>query len=157
MTAEQPAQPSHRGLRRLGGGLLAVAIGLGAVVLLVMFLNSRDNAHVDQATTAQPGQAFSSPQDYLGGEQVRLLRAGDVFVVYGGARAPPALVALREQLSGPPDPAIEAAGQAVILTRRAGTDGVVALGGERILRTADPDDPTLEQFASQLLGVQAGD
>jgi hypothetical protein len=153
MSADQPSTPSHRGLRRLGGGLIALAIGLGAVVLLVMFLNSRDNAHVDQATTAQPGQAFDAPQQYLGPEQLRLLRAGDVFLLYGGARAPAPLVALRDQLSGPPDEAIEAAGQAVILVRRAGADGVVALGGERILRTADPADPALEQFASQLLGA----
>jgi hypothetical protein len=148
---------SHRGLRRIGSGLLSLLIGFGAVVLLLVFLNSRDDAHVDPAAEPPaPGQVYSTPEQLLDTAQVRLLGVGDVYVVYGTPRAPPELRALREQLSGPPDPALEQAGQAVILVRRPGTDGVVALGGDHVLRTAAPADPALGQFASYWLGRGTG-
>jgi uncharacterized protein YjeT (DUF2065 family) len=154
-TDRTPAR--YRALRRIGGGLLAVAIGLGAVVLLLLFLNSRDEAHVDPAAeVAAPGELYRTPEQLLDAGQVRLLALGDVYVLYGTARAPAALRALREQLSGPPDPALEQAGQAVVLVRDPGTDGVVALGGDHIVRTADPTDPQLESFASFWLGRGAG-
>jgi hypothetical protein len=144
---------SHRGLRRLGGGLISVALGLGAVVLLLLFFNSRDDAPVDPAANAPlPGEPYRTPEQLLDTEQLRLLAAGDVYLLYGTATAPAPLRALRERLSGPPDPALELAGQAVILQRRAGTAGVVALGGDHILRVSDPADPGLDRFSSYWLG-----
>jgi hypothetical protein len=157
--APQPSQPSHRALRRVGGGLLALLIGLGAVVLLVIWFNSRDDAGVDHSGDASanvPGQVFDQPQQYLDARQVALLDKGDVFVVSAGARPAAPLVALREQLSGPPDPVLEQAGQAVVLVQRPGTDGVVALAHGRRLETADPADPRLETFAAHWLGRGAG-
>ncbi|MDO8210457.1 hypothetical protein [Conexibacter sp. CPCC 206217] len=152
MSAEQPPA-RHRALRRLGGGVISVAIGLGAVVLLLLFLNSRDDAHVDPAApAAAPGALYRTPEQLLDAQQVRLLRTGDVYMLYGTARAPVQLRALQDRLSGPPDPALEEAGQAVVLLRKPGTDGVVALGGDRIVRVADPADGSLETFASYWLG-----
>lgn len=146
----------RRRLRRLGGGVLAVALGLGGVVLLMLFLNSRDDAGVELqvATTGAsgPGVPFDGAGDLLDARQLRLLEAGDVFVLYSAPRPPAALRQLRETLSGPPDPVLEQAGQAVILQRRAGTDGVVALAWRRRFDAQDPADPELETFAAYWLG-----
>ena len=43
-------------------------------------------------------------------------------------------------------------GQAVVLARRAGTKGVVALAWRHRLRAAGARDPQLEEFASYWLG-----
>lgn len=146
---------SHRGLRRVGGGIVAGLLGLGAVLLLVLFLNSRDDASVDHTDPdggPPPGEAFDGARDLLTADQLRLLAAGDVFLIYSTPRPPAALTALRDRLSGPPDPALEEAGQAVILVRGRTADSVTALASSRILRTSDPADPRLETFASHWLG-----
>jgi hypothetical protein len=150
---QRPRPPKPSLARRIGGWLVAFVVGLGCVIGLMLFLNSRDQAHVDPSAVVLPGEPFATPEQYLDATQVRLLRAGDVYLLYGDRRAPAELRALQERLSGAPDAALEEAGQAVVLVRRAGLDGVVALGGERILTTADPADPALEQFASTLLGT----
>jgi hypothetical protein len=160
MTTDQPAkgqpQPSHRTLRRIGGGAVALVIGLAAVVALIAFFNSRDDAGVDTGGSAQaPGEVFDQPQQYLDARQVTLLRKGDVYVVSARARAP-ALVGLRDALSGPPDPVLEQAGQAVVLVQKPGVEGVVALAHGHRLVTQDPSDPALERFAAHWLGRGAG-
>jgi len=151
-SSSRPTPPKPSLARRIGGWLVALVVGFAAVVGLMLFLNSRDDAHLDPSAVVLPGEPFATPEQYLDAGQVRLLRRGDVYLLYGDRRAPAQLEALRERLSGPPDPALEQAGQAVVLVRRAGLDGVVALGGERILRASDASDPQLEPFASQLLG-----
>lgn len=160
MSSDDSPQPAHAGLRRFGGGLLAVLVGLAAVVGLLVFLNSRDEAGVDPAGDAAaknvPGQVFDAPQRYLDAAQLRGLAAGNVYLVTGDARAPAGLVALRDQLSGPPDPVLEQSGQAVVLVQKPGTDGVVALAHGRRLESADPADPRLESFAAHWLG-RSGD
>jgi hypothetical protein len=154
MEQPRPQRSAHRGLRRAGGLLLSLVLGLAAVVGLLLFLNSRDDAGVDRRTDAGPVPAQTLPASapQLGAAQDRLLRLGDVIVVYGARRPPAALVALRERLSGPPDPTLTAAGQAVILERRGGVQGVEAHAWRRILRVADPADAQLEAFASYWLG-----
>jgi len=160
MTTDQPSQgqpqPSHRTLRRIGGGAVALVIGLAAVVALIAFFNSRDDAGVDTGGSAQvPGEVFDQPQQYLDAGQLTLLRRGDVYVVSANARAP-ALVGLRDALSGPPDPVLEEAGQAVVLVQKPGVEGVVALAHGHRLVTQDPADPALERFAEHWLGRGAG-
>ncbi|MDO8185456.1 hypothetical protein Q5424_09580 [Conexibacter sp. JD483] len=148
----KPRPPKPSLARRIGGWLVAFVVGLACVIGLMLFLNSRDQAHVDPSAVVLPGEPFTTPEQYLDATQVRLLRAGDVYLLYGDRRAPAELTALQRQLSGAPDPALEEAGQAVVLVRRAGLGGVVALGGERILRAPAANDPQLEPFASTLLG-----
>jgi hypothetical protein len=80
------------------------------------------------------------------------LELGDVVMLYGGAKPPAALAALAEQLAGPFDPALAATGQAVVLGRRPGTRGVVALAWRHLLRVPDATAPALEQFGSYWLG-----
>jgi len=164
MTTEQPQQgrpqPSRSTLRRIGGGAAALLVGLVAVVALIAFFNSRDDAGVsgDGSGVAAnvPGEAFDQPQQYLDARQVALLQKGDVYVLSAGARPAPALVALRDELSGPPDPVLEEAGQAVVLVQRRGVEGVVALAAGHRLVTQDPADPALERFAAHWLGRGGG-
>lgn len=152
-----PQPPAGRPrLRRAAGLVAAVAIGLVAVVGLISVFNARDEADVAPRGdgAAAPGQAVAGPQ--LDPAQEQLLRRGNVIVVYGARRPPAALVALRDRLSGPPDPALTAAGQAVLLQRRAGVDGVEAHAWRRVLRTRDPADPRLAAFAERWLGLGDG-
>lgn len=139
-------------LRRAALLAAAVAIGLAAVIGLVRFFDARDEAGVAPSATggAVPGRAVDGPQ--LEPAQERLLARGNVIVVHGARRPPAALVALRDRLAGPPDPALTAAGQAVVLERRAGVDGVEAHAWRRVLRTADPADPRLAAFVDYWLG-----
>ena len=168
--AEPP--PPHRRLRRFGFGLLAVAIGLGGVVLLLLFFQGRDSSqvHHDASPIAGPGQLL--PPDggaavapgavrvdgmRLSGAQLEhTLDLGNVALLYGSAQPPPALRMLARQIAGSFDPAIEASGQAVVLARRPGLDGVLALAWRHALQVPGASDPALGQFAGFWLGRHAG-
>ncbi|HET6550502.1 MAG TPA: DUF3105 domain-containing protein [Solirubrobacter sp.] len=81
-------------------------------------------------------------------ELLEALHLGNVVLAYDG-RAP---VAVQREVSGPFDPALAAAGQAVILDHRPGVGGVVALAWRRRLVADGPDDPRLREFAEAWLG-----
>jgi hypothetical protein len=87
---------------------------------------------------------------------LQALEVGDVVVVYGSRQPPAALKALANDVAGSFSTALAAAGQAVILTRRAGTRGVIALAWTRMLRVDSARDPLLKQFAQGFLGRGAG-
>ena len=59
---------------------------------------------------------------------------------------------LQEDVAGPFDAELAAAGQAVILARRAGAGPATALAWRRILKTGDATDPELREFAEAWLG-----
>lgn len=151
-------------MRRTGVALLTVVVAIGGVVLLLLFLQGRDDSQIDVATSGGPGQALAGgelPEDLrASGARAEpsdadiedLLRRGNVVLVYGQARPPAELTALAREIAGPPDPALEASGQAIVLARRPGVDGVVALAWERIDRVSDPADPALAEFARYWLG-----
>jgi hypothetical protein len=80
------------------------------------------------------------------------LELGDVILFYDGARPPAELRALQDDVSGPFDTEVAAAGQQVILARRPGTDGVVAAAWRRLLRAPDAGDPQLRAFAEAWIG-----
>jgi hypothetical protein len=61
-------------------------------------------------------------------------------------------VAVQEEVSGPFDAEIAAAGQAVILARRPGSGPATAAAWRRLLRAQDPADPALREFAEAWLG-----
>jgi hypothetical protein len=84
------------------------------------------------------------------------LHLGNVVIAYDAAQPPTALKRLQGAVSGPFDPQLAAAGQAVILDRRPGARGVIALAWRRRLRTADPADPRLRAFADAWLGQAPG-
>jgi hypothetical protein len=85
-------------------------------------------------------------------ELLHALELGDVVLVYGEAQPPAALRALADKVAGPFDPALAAAGQAVVLARRPGTKGVIALAWRRELHVASASDSALESFANLWLG-----
>jgi hypothetical protein len=80
------------------------------------------------------------------------LELGDVVIAYEAARPPGALHQLQEDVSGPFDAELAAAGQAVILARRPGAGPATALAWRRELRTGDPASPALRDFAETWLG-----
>jgi hypothetical protein len=92
-------------------------------------------------------EAVLSPDQVL-----HALELGDVILFYGSAHPPAALRRVQEDVSGPFDPEVAAAGQQVILGRRAGVDGIVAAAWRRLLRTSDPADPRLPEFAEAWIG-----
>jgi hypothetical protein len=78
--------------------------------------------------------------------------AGNVVVLYGTGAPPPALRALAAEVGEPFEPTLVNAGQVVVLGRRPGTRGVVAVAWRRLLRAEGPDDPALREFADFWLG-----
>ncbi|MGO9754607.1 MAG: DUF3105 domain-containing protein [Solirubrobacteraceae bacterium] len=76
------------------------------------------------------------------------LASGDVVIVYGSASRPAGLQAL----AGPFTRALAAAGDAVILAPRPGTNGLIALSWTRMLRVSDVHDPLLAEFIQERLG-----
>jgi hypothetical protein len=80
------------------------------------------------------------------------LEAGDVVVLYPPPRPPGALRALAATRAPAFSPALAAAGQALILAPRSGTDGLVALSWAHLLRAGSASDPGLAQFITFWLG-----
>jgi hypothetical protein len=80
------------------------------------------------------------------------LELGDVVLVYAAATPPAALRRLQDRLTGPFDAELAAAGQAVVLARRAGAGPAAGLAWRRELRVSDPADPRLQDFAEAWLG-----
>jgi hypothetical protein len=90
-------------------------------------------------------------------ELLQALELGNVVLAYPQRTAPPALRALAEQLMmGRFTPDLAATGQAVILARRPGLRGVVALYWRHLLRASSPSDPRLGEFASYWLDHGSG-
>jgi hypothetical protein len=89
------------------------------------------------------------------------LATGDVILMYGGATPPPGLVALARSTSGPFSRALTQTGQAVILARLPGINGIEALAWTRLLpitglvSVTGRDDTLLKQFIESWLGSGA--
>jgi hypothetical protein len=89
-------------------------------------------------------------------ELLTALAAGDVVIAYAGPAPPLGLRAFADRIAGPFTPALAADGQAVILDRRRGTVGLVALAWTRMAQVTQPRDPLLRQFVEAWLGRGAG-
>ena len=63
---------------------------------------------------------------------------------------------LQEEVAGPFDAELAAAGQAVILARRPGAGPATALAWRHVYQTDDPADPALREFAEAWLGRGLG-
>ncbi len=101
--------------------------------------------HLPQAVTADNARLSDD-------QLLEALAAGDVVYVYGTRTPPPGLTALATAMGPPFSPALAASGQAVILARRPGTPGVVALAWAHMLRVAGPTDPALKTFTQYWIG-----
>jgi hypothetical protein len=83
---------------------------------------------------------------------LQALELGDVVIFYGNRTPPPGLEALARAVAGPFTPALAAAGQAIIIARRPGTAGLIALAWAHTARVSAPDDPLLRDFGKYWLG-----
>jgi hypothetical protein len=83
------------------------------------------------------------------------LELGNVVLVYGSPRPPGGLEQVALAAAGPFTPALAAAGQAVILSRRPGTPGVVGLAWAHLIHVASPSAASLRQFTQYWLGKGA--
>jgi hypothetical protein len=148
---------------RLLGGLLVVVLAVAAVAGAVLLLQSRDDAGVEKAAgpgerveARCPGEAAPIAHDKraLTGDQLRhALALGNVVLRYRGT-PPRALRQLQDELTGPFDAEIAAAGQAVILAPGAAS-GVEALAWGRRLRSDSGQDAQLREFTEAWLGEGA--
>lgn len=154
------------------------AVALGAVILLAgifgltLLFNARDDAGVDRAGgpgmleaagartgggpptsgAAGPDLVPRDARELTDAQVLRALELGDVVLAYPGARPPGALRTLQEEVAGPFDPELAAAGQAVVLARVPGIEGVQALAWRHRLQAGSPGDPALRSFAEYWLG-----
>ena len=124
-----------------------MAAALAAVVGVIAFFVSRDKG-TTAAPRPGPGVVDRTATD-------RLLRAGNVELVYGTPTDGAPLRALADRLGAPDTPAMRKAGQAVILVRQTGRTGVLARAWRRSLRAASAGDPRLQDFVETWLGARA--
>ena len=80
------------------------------------------------------------------------LEQGNVVLLYGSPKPPPGLLALARNEAAQFTPAVAAAGGAVVLGRRPGTNGIIALAWRRMLHVPSAGDPALQDFADAYLG-----
>ncbi len=83
---------------------------------------------------------------------LQALQLGNIVIVYGTKQPPPGLAKFASTAAPPFTSALAATGDAVILARRPGTAGLVALAWTHLLRVNSPSDPQLGQFVSFWLG-----
>jgi hypothetical protein len=103
--------------------------------------------------THEPRLVTRDRREITDDQLIHALELGDVVVLYDARRPPAALEQLQEDVMGGPfDAELAAAGQAVILARRAGAGAATALAWRRILRADDPSDSNLREFAEYWLG-----
>jgi len=168
-------------LRRVLVVVLGVVVAVAGLVGLMLLISSRDDSQLSAAPAGpgelQPdrGASHDAPAEPAGAtpptsgthrpdlvtrDRTRLtddqilhaLELGNVVILYNAPDPGTGLEQLQEEVSGPFDAELAAAGQAVILARRAGAGPATALAWRRVLQTDDPTDPELREFAEAWLG-----
>lgn len=130
--------------RTLALGLAAAALVVVAAVAALAFFDARDDSTVTRADG--PGSPRPDGADPA-------VRTGNVLLLYRDRAAAPALDAVRDELSGPPDPALVAAGQAVIVRREPRlAPAVRALSASHRVDAASSDAPAIRDFVDFWLG-----
>jgi len=105
-------------------------------------------AHVPEPITRDEAQINDD-------QLLQALELGDVVLMYGSDSPPPGLRTLADTVGAPFTPALAAAGQAVILARRPGTNGVIGLAWTRLVHVRAASDPALRSFLLFTLGQGA--
>ena len=134
----------------MAGKALAALATVVLTVLLVAgtaaFFVSRDDSTVPGAAQAGPGEPRPA------GAQPAV-RPGNVVLLHSDERLTRELRELAERMAGPPDEALTAAGQAVLVQQQPNLDvPVTAVTAKRMLEADGPDDPALEAFIEYWLG-----
>jgi hypothetical protein len=169
-------------LRQIALGIVAAAV---AVLVVALVLGARDDAEVgtvegpgelrpDRGAShgAAAGRSGSEPPTSgthrpdlvtrdrrpLSDDQLlHALELGNVVFLYDAPDPGTVLEGVQREVGGPFDAELAAAGQAVILAPRKGAGPATALAWRRILRTDDPHDPRLLEFAEAWLGRGLGE
>ena len=134
----------------MAGKALAALATVVLTVLLVAgaaaFFVSRDDATVPRGSESGPGEARPKNAEPK-------VRPGNVVLLHSDERLTRELRELAERTAGPPDEALTAAGQAVLVQQRPNLAvAVTAVTATRRLEANGPDDPALEAFIEYWLG-----
>jgi hypothetical protein len=133
----------RRPLFALGAVILAVA----GVAAAFAFFSSKDDATV----TRSGGPGIARPAS-----DTPAVRAGNVVLLYREPSQARALRALADDIAGPPNAKLEAAGQAVLVRRDATLAApIAAVTAARRIDAERADDPALRQFVEYWLGRRA--
>jgi len=135
-----------------GGGLGDQFRDLGHAHLRPGELRPAYNSNPPTSGAHVPEPVLRDRSELSDDQLLQALEVGDVVFMYGTDAPPPGLVALARTVAAPFTPALAAAGQAVILARRSGVDGVLGLAWTRIVHVSAANDPLLGSFASAWLG-----
>lgn len=100
----------------------------------------------------RPATVRANESELTDDQLLSALALGDVVVMYGTRRPPDALRQLAGTVAAPFSPALAAAGQAVILARRPGTRGLLAVAWTRIISARSASEPQLRSFILLWLG-----
>ncbi len=168
-------------MARLLAVVLGVVVVAAGIYALTAVFASRDDANVTRTEgpgRAEPdrGAAHGTPaglrkdgspptsgphrpdlvtrdRRVLGDDRLlHALELGNVVLLYPGKEPPAELVRLQEEVAGPFDAELAAAGQTVILARAPEAGGYQALAWRHRQRASDPGDPALRSFAEYWLG-----
>jgi hypothetical protein len=134
----------------MAGKAAAAVATIVLTVLLVAgaaaFFVSRDDATVPRTSQSGPGVARPAGA-------TPTVRPGNVVLLHSDERLTRDLRRLAERIAGPPDPALTAAGQAVLEQQRPNLSvPVTAVTATRMLEASGPDDPALRAFIEYWLG-----
>jgi hypothetical protein len=123
--------------------LVVVAAVIGIALLSAVFA-ARDDATVTRS--AGPGVARPAGS-------TALVEDGNVALLYSDERLTRRLRELARDIAGPPSASLIAAGQAVIVRRRANLGvPIIAVSATHRLDASGPDDPALRGFIEYWLG-----
>jgi hypothetical protein len=157
-------------LRRLGLVAVGAVLAVGGLIALAVAFNARDDAGLSGAAQGpgelQPEGGGEWPtsgsheralvtrdrRELTDDQILTALEQGNVVILYERAEPGADLVRLQREVAGPFDAEVAAAGQAVILARRAGAGPATALAWRRVLEAPDAADPRLREFAEAWLG-----
>jgi uncharacterized protein DUF3105 len=148
--AEVAAPPAAAGPGELQPDLGTRHLPAGEHVPLEGLTDPPTSGAHHERLVAREGAALS-PDEIL-----HALELGNVILFHAGRRPPAALRELQRDVSGPFDAEVAAAGQQVILAPRDDGAAVTAAAWRRLLRTDDPADPALRDFAEAWIGVGVG-
>jgi len=124
---------------------LAVLVALAGTIGVITFFQARDESSI--------GGERSGPGVEAPDERSERLRRGNVLLTYKREQDGAALRALAEDIAGPPDPALEDAGQAILVERRPDQQQpVVARAWRRRLESPSVAQPAIREFAEAWLG-----
>ncbi len=163
-------------MRRLIPVLVGLVLVAGGIYGLLTIFTNRDSGELSSPAavqgpgtlegedgggtppTAGPPGTGSLTREIDVPEPVLLhaLEIGDVAFAYDAAKPPPALVQLRDDITGPFDPELAAAGQMAFLVRVEGVKGIQALAWRRRYQASGPEDPRLRAFVEAWLGKGRG-